>query len=112
MAKKRIPLTVPDALADLLGACEVLCISDCCGARAFDLSTTEHAIRWAERAGTEVARQARCELAAILNVLRANQHKVECDRVNDMWTAEEALAWFERVSVLLEAAAKHANEVD
>lgn len=38
MAKKRISLNVPDTLADLLGACEVLCIAECCGARAFELA--------------------------------------------------------------------------
>ena len=110
MAKKRIPLIIPDMLADLLGACEVLCIADCCEARAFELST-EHAIRWAERVGAEGTRQARCELAPLLNILRANKHKIDCDRVNQVWTAEEALAWFERVSVLLDAANERANEL-
>jgi len=110
MARKRISLNVPDTLADLLGACEVLCIADCCGARAFELAP-EHAIAWSQRVGPDGTRQARLELVPILALLRTNSHKVECDRVNDVWTAEEALAWFARLSEVLEIAHKHANQV-
>ena len=110
MARKRVPLIVPDTLASLLSAFEVHCVACCCGARAFDLAP-EHAIAWAQRAGTDGTRQARLELVPILTFLRGNDHKVECDLVYDVWTAAEALAWFERVSELLDIATRHANQV-
>ena len=57
MLKNVLELRIPKPLADLIRACETVCVADCCGVDAYD-QAPEVIAAWVRTAGVEAAHEA------------------------------------------------------
>jgi hypothetical protein len=71
-------LKIPRPLADLVSACEVVCVAACCGAEAFDVSA-EHMVPWMRQAGEPSARQTLTQLDGLITVALNSLQDISSD---------------------------------
>jgi hypothetical protein len=98
---KQIELYSSGPISELMRACEIHCVTYCCGVDAFEIS--EEPIRtWVKTAGLEKATQARQQLETLIEDVTEHSGVVMTDWFYVTWSARECVAWLNEWKTILD----------
>ncbi len=98
--KEEITLKLDQPLLGLFEFCETYCVSECCGADAFEI-TEERISEWVLKNGMAAAEQAEEQIRCIILAIGPRDANVVSKRINFYWPTQACVAWLERWKAIL-----------